>query len=219
MLSKDRIIKLDVLLSDEENSEILTVTNKQFTFQSSSSGRTDTLLIIKGHKLLTIPVGKDVSIITHMRNGQRIKYPSIILLSTELQLNIIVKDRQQIMPERRNNFKVKTDLTCTINSIERDNAPLPLKSPIMAHLNDLSVGGTFLAATQDIEFKIKDNIAITIFFGEKNTNLSLEVVRVQTNAVGEIVGYGCRFTHLTPSKEETLAKYVFGIQRNSINND
>ena len=47
MLSRERILKLEILTPDEAHTKILSATNKQFSLQNSSTGRADMLLIIK----------------------------------------------------------------------------------------------------------------------------------------------------------------------------
>ncbi len=67
MLSRERILKLEILTPDETHTKILSATNKQFSLQNSSTGRTDMLLIIKGRGLPEIDTGNDVDVI--VRNG------------------------------------------------------------------------------------------------------------------------------------------------------
>ncbi len=212
MLSRERILKLEILTPDETHTKILSATNKQFSLQNSSTGRTDMLLIIKGRGLPEIDTGNDVDVIVHMKSGERIRYPSYVTVSTEYQLNVVMKtDKPHMMQERRRYYKVEADINCIINSIERNGSKIVLENPAVAQIKDLNIGGIFLCIC-GADLQKSDLLMLTILFETKNVDIAAEIIRVQTNAAGDVTGYGCRFTNLTPTVEETFAKYVFRVQ-------
>lgn len=212
MLSRERIIKLDILTPDEAQTKILSAGSRQFSLQNSSTGRSDLLLIIKGRGLPEVEMGGDVNVIVHMKNGERVKYPSYVTISTDTQLNVVMRtDRSQVLAERRRYYRVEAHINCIINAIERGGAKLPLDTPAIAQIKDLNIGGIFLCIC-DANLEQSDKLMLTILLETKNIDIMAEIIKVQTNAAGDVIGYGCRFTNLTPAVEETFAKYVFKVQ-------
>lgn len=212
MLSRERIIKLDILTPDEAQTKILSAGSRQFSLQNSSTGRSDLLLIIKGRGLPEVEMGGDVNVIVHMKNGERVKYPSYVTISTGTQLNVVMRtDRAQVLAERRRYYRVEAHINCIINAIERGGAKIPLDPPAIAQIKDLNIGGIFLCIC-DANLEQSDKLMLTILLETKNIDIMAEIIKVQTNAAGDVIGYGCRFTNLTPAVEETFAKYVFKVQ-------
>ena len=78
----------------------------------------------------------------------------------------------------------------------------------MAQIKDLNIGGIFLCIC-GADLQKSDLLMLTILFETKNVDIAAEIIRVQTNAAGDVTGY---FTNLTPTVEETFAKYVFRVQ-------
>lgn len=212
MLSRERIIKLDILTSDELQKKIVTAGNRQFSLQNSSTGRSDLLLIIKGRGLPPVENGSNVDVIAHMKNGERVKYPSYVSVSTDTQLNVVMRtDKSQVLAERRRYYRVEADIHCIINSIERKGVKIPLDTPAIAQIKDLNIGGIFLCIC-DAELEESDKLMLTILLEKKNIDIMAEIIKVQIDTAGKLTGYGCRFTNLTPAVEETFAKYVFKVQ-------
>lgn len=212
MLSRERIIKLDILTPDEAQTKILSAGSRQFSLQNSSTGRSDLLLIIKGRGLPEVERGGVVNVIAHMKNGERVKYPSYVTVSTGTQLNVVMRtDRAQVLAERRRYYRVEAHINCIINAIERGGSKIPLDPPAIAQIKDLNIGGIFLCIC-DANLEQSDKLMLTILLETKNIDIMAEIIKVQTNAAGDAIGYGCRFTNLTPAVEETFAKYVFKVQ-------
>ena len=212
MLSRERILKLDILTSEEPFAKIMSATNRQFSLKSSVTGKSDTLLIIKGRGLPKFENGGRLNIVTYMKNGERIKYPSYVTVSTETQLNIVIKtDKSQVLAERRRYYRVDADINCIINSIERNGHKIILDTPAIAQIKDLNIGGIFLCICE-ADLQQSDKLMLTILLESKNIDIMAEIIKVQTDASGSVTGYGCRFTNLTPAVEETFAKYVFRVQ-------
>lgn len=223
MLSRERILKLEILTSEEKPTKIMTAGYKQFSLQNSPTGRSHLQLIIKGHGLPEVGANNEVTVITHMKNGERVSYPSYVTVSTEYQLNIVMRtDRSKVLMERRRYYRVEADINCIINSISRDGVKTNLETPAIAEIRDLNIGGIFLCICTE-EFKEHDVLSLTILldtkFESKNIDIMAEIIKVQTNAAGEVTGYGCRFTNLTPSVEETFAKYVFRVQLDNLKDE
>lgn len=222
MLSRERILKIDILTPDSASARILTVGNKQFSLQSATNGRTgiqETVLIIKGGNLPEVERGNEVSVITYMRSGERIKYPAYVTISTDVQLNVVIRtSRAQVMEERRRYYKVEADIDCMIKCVERGEQRITLEKPSYAKIKDLNIGGIFLCISEETLNK-NDRLLLTIMLETKNVDIVAEIIRVQTNAAGDVSGYGCRFIDLSPLMEEVFAQYVFKVQLDRLKNE
>ena len=213
MLSRERILKLDVLTPD--NTKILSASNKQFSLPvvtNNVTGQSETMLIIKGRDIPEIDRNSEISVITYMRSGERIKYPGFVSLSTEYQLNVLLRTaRAQVMEERRRYYKVEADIHCIINSIERDGERIPLTKPATARIKDMNIGGVFLCFCNE-DLRKYDRLLLSMELGNKMIDVAAEIIRVQFNAAGDPTGYGCRFLNVPPSMEEVFARFVFNVQ-------
>lgn len=223
MLSRERIIKLDILTSDDPPAKIMSVGGKQFSLQNSPTGRADSLLIIKGRKLPELGKNTEMKVIASMKNGERVSYPSYVTISTEGQLNIVMRtERAHVLMERRRYYRVEADINCIINSVITNGSKTVLETPTMAEIRDLNIGGIFLCVC-NAEFKEGDRLMLTILLDSKTESkfidITAEIIKVQSDAAGKIIGYGCRFTNLTPAIEETFAKYVFKVQLDNLKDE
>ena len=217
MLSRERILKLDILTPD--NKKILTANNKQFslpTVTNHITGQSETMLIIKGRDIPEIGHNTEITVITYMRSGERVKYPGFVSLSTDYQLNVLLRTaRAQVMEERRRYFKVETDILCVINTIEREGGNVPLDRPIAARIKDLNIGGVFLCFCRE-ELHKGDLLHMSLELNEKLVDVTAEIIRVQTSGEEISAGYGCRFLNVPPSLEETFARFVFNVQLDNL---
>ena len=213
MLSRERILKLDILTVD--NAKILTANNKQFSLPivtNNVTGQSETMLIVKGRDIPEIDRNSEVSVITYMRSGERVKYPGFVSLSTEYQLNVLLRvTRAQVMEERRRYYKVETDIRCVINTIERNGSRIALTKPATARIKDMNIGGVFLCFCNE-DLQKDDKLMISMELEDKMTDVAAEIIRVQHNAAGDSSGYGCRFLNVPPALEETFARFVFNVQ-------
>ena len=213
MLSRERILKLDILTPD--NTKILTASNKQFSLPivtNSVTGQSETMLIVKGRDIPEIERNSEITVITYMRSGERIKYPGFVSLSTEYQLNVLLRvARAQVMEERRRYYKVEADIQCIINSIERHGVRIALTKPATARIKDLNIGGVFLCFCNE-DLQKDDLLLISMELENKMIDVAAEIIRVQQNAAGDSAGYGCRFLNVPPSMEELFARFVFNVQ-------
>ena len=217
MLSRERILKLDILTPD--NTKILTASNKHFSLPivtNNLTGQSETVLIIKGHDIPEVEHNSELFVIAHMKSGERVKYPGFVSLSTDFQLNVLLRTaRAQVLEERRRYFKVDTDIQCIVNSVERGGRRIPLTTPATARIKDLNVGGIFLCFCSE-DFCQDDKLLLTMDMGDKMVDVTAEIIRVQLNASGEASGYGCRFLNIPPSMEELFARFVYKVQLDNI---
>ena len=209
MLSKERILKIDIFTPD--NIKILSLTNKQFLLQEANSDA-DTMLLIKGRGLPEIPRNTPLDVISNVKSGERIKYSAFVTVSTDRQLNILIKSSDsRVMEERRRYYKIEADLDCIINFLDRGEERITFDKPVIAKIKDLNIGGIFLCSCKS-ELQKGDVLMLTIMLDDQMVNIGAEILRVQKNAAGDIIGYGSRFLNLSPGIEEIFAKYVFRLQ-------
>lgn len=217
MLSRERILKLDILTPD--NTKILSASNKHFSLPivtNNLTGQSETVLIIKGHDIPEVEHNSELFVITHMKSGERVKYPGFVSLSTDFQLNVLLRTaRAQVLEERRRYFKVDTDIQCIVNSVERGGRRIPQTTPATARIKDLNVGGVFLCFCNE-DYRQDDKLLITMDMGNRMVDVTAEIIRVQFNAAGEPAGYGCRFVNVPPAMEELFARFVYKVQLDNI---
>ncbi len=213
MLLRDQILKLDILTVD--NVRILSATNKQFSLRAMEGGinNGDTMMIIKGSRLPEIDRGSGLEVVASMKNGQRVKFPSYVSVSTEYQLNIVIRTEQgTVLQERRRYYKVDVDIACIINSVERNENRSVLTKPYLTKIRDLNIGGVFLCIC-DEPLETADKLKLTLDLGSKTIDLDAVILRIQKNAAGDTIGYGCQFINVTPAEEDVISKYVFELQK------
>lgn len=213
MLLRDQILKLDILTVD--NVRILSATNKQFSLRAMEGGinNGDTMMIIKGSRLPEIDRGSGLEVVASMKNGQRVKFPSYVSVSTEYQLNIVIRTEQgTVLQERRRYYKVDVDIACIINSVERNESRSVLTKPYLTKIRDLNIGGVFLCIC-DEPLETADKLKLTLDLGSKTIDLDAVILRIQKNAAGDTIGYGCQFINVTPAEEDVISKYVFELQK------
>ena len=213
MLLRDQILKLDILTVDDVR--ILSATNRQFSLREMEGGinNGDTMMILKGSKLPEIDRGAGLNVIASMKNGQRVKFPAYVSVSTEYQLNVVIRTEQgTVLEERRRYYKVDVDIACVINSVERNDDRGILSRPYITKIRDLNIGGIFLCIC-DEPLEMGDKLMLTVDLGGKLTDLEAVILRVQKNAAGDAIGYGCQFVNVTVGDEEILSRYVFELQK------
>lgn len=220
MISKERVGKAEVL--DGEGKLLVSAEGEQFGIAAVTNkvtGRSETVLTVKGGELPQLPRNSEVSVILYMTTGERIKYPAFARQSTAQQMDIVVRTaRGQVMEERRKYYKVQTDLDCVINAIDRGGVQHILKTPAVAKIKDISIGGMFLCIC-DEDLLTNDKLFLTVDMKGNAVDVSAEILRLQETADGEVIGYGCRFINVAPSTEENFAKYVFQVQLDKLNDD
>lgn len=213
MISRDQIIKIDILTAD--NRKILSAAGRQFSIQAIDGGINggDSILILRGKDLPEMYKGDYVSVIMSMRNGQRIRFPSFISVSTVFQLNVVIRNSEgKSLTERRRYYKVEVDIDCVINCVERDDNRTVLAKPYITKIRDINIGGIFLCIC-DEPLEVNDKLMITIDLDYRTLDLEAVILRVQRDEFGEIVGYGCQFLHPTAAEEDIISKYIFELQK------
>ncbi|HBH94227.1 MAG TPA: hypothetical protein DDX91_00620 [Ruminococcaceae bacterium] len=219
MLSREKTLKIDIVTP--ENIKILSANNKQFSVQTYDNGTfsedSDIMLIIKGRSLPEIEYNSSVFVIASMKNGQRIKYPAYISMSSDRQLNLVARiGMGKVLQERRRYYKIEATIPCVVNTVERNGNRSVLESPYLTKIRDINIGGVFLTMSSSEMLEINDKLMLTINLKERFVDVEAEILRVQKNAAGDVVGYGCKFINIPASVEDIISWYVTELQRERI---
>ncbi len=219
MLTREKILKIDIITPDEVR--ILSANNKQFTLReydnATYSQNPDMMLITKGRGLPEIQHNAEVFMVAYMRNGKRIKFPAYVSMSTEMQLNLVVRvESGVVLEERRRYYKVEVNIPCVVNTVERDNNRTVLESPYLTKVKDINIGGVFLMMCNNENLQTGDRMMITIDLKDRSLDVEAEILRVQKNAAGDVEGFGCRFVNMSAAYEDIVSKYIIECQRERI---
>ena len=219
MLTREKILKIDIVTP--EDVRILSAGNKQFTLReynnATYSQNPDMMLITKGKGLPEIQHNAEVFVIAYMRNGNRIKFPAYVSMSNDMQMNLVVRvESGMILEERRRYYKVEVNIPCVVNMVERENSRTVLESPYLTNVKDINIGGVFLMVCNNENLQPGDRMLITIDLKDRSLDVEAEILRVQTNAAGDVEGFGCRFVNMSAANEDIVSRYIMECQRERI---
>ena len=160
----------------------------------------DNMLMIKGRKMPEIDTSQYVYVIASMRDGDRYRYKTNVSVSTDRQLNVILRpDKAELLEERRRYFKIKTNERAfiTLRMQGGDDKPTPLDPPAEIYIKDINVGGVFFVCTDARRHFAKgDKLLMIINLSGSRLELNAEVLREQT----------------IDSQEETISRYIYKLQ-------
>lgn len=206
-----KVIKVEVL---DENGKLLLASEKGFTLPADMSSDEDAIVMIKGRDLPEFERNEIVSIITTAKNADRVKYMGAVAVSTETQLNIRIlrNNEMQLLQERRRFFKIKVNEHGRALFYVRGEKTVRFDEPVEVSVRDINVGGIFVICA-DYEFMEDDMICFDIdLSADVPLNMAARVLRVQRDADGKIVGYGCEFQGTTAAQEDIIGRFILKIQ-------
>lgn len=213
MLDRERILKVELVGASGES--LFLAEKDQLFYPKTFIGNkaAENIIMIKGRDLPEFDLNQSVSVITYMRNGDRVKYIGTIRMSLPKQLNIwLNSDVGTVMPERRRYFKVDTDLTCIVEGYTRGGDEYEYEIPPAAVIRNISIGGIFLMCTTQ-KFSPEDTLSIHFKMDSGELiHVDAKVLRAQRAEDGSIEGYGCQFINTDPALEEQFAKFVNMLQ-------
>lgn len=109
--------------------------------------------------------------------------------------------------EKRNFFRVKTALPCSVLPDEEDGGAFPVT------VEDLSLGGLFFRCAQNLEEGRRLTVRMTLH----GTELSLPCRVIRKKGASYLRrGYGCAFLENTGRQLDLICKYLFDCQREQI---
>ncbi len=205
-----KIIKVDVL---DEKGILIISAEKGFVVPNNIAADEDGIIMIKGKNLPELERNTIVSVVTTSKGGDRIRYMCAVTVSLDTQLNmkLLRNNDTQILEERRRYFKLKIKEKGRALFYIRDEKTIRYDEPLDITVLDINVGGIFM--TVDYEFLVDDLICVEIdLFEEYPLNAAARVLRIQRDAEGNIVGYGCEFQGLTAAQEDYIGKFIYKVQ-------
>jgi hypothetical protein len=215
VLDKNKVIKIEVCTS--KGRALLTLT-KNFMFPQSivqDTGRfkPNESVFIKGKNLPVFARNASVSVIAHTRAGDRFSLPGHIAVSTDVQLNITLNQVEaELIPDRRRFYKIAMEIPCILTSITRGTKHVAVEPPINFIIQDINIGGVFVASSEQVELKKDDTMDLVINEVLGDTEFVAKVLRVKTDDDGKATGYGCSFLFMNARQEEIIAKYINEVQ-------
>lgn len=206
MINKDKIQRVDIY--DESGKRVLST--KAFSFpRDFFKIKGYELVAIKGNDLPMLSKGDQITVIFEYLNGTRIQCNTRIDLSTDLQLNFHVDDGM-VLEERRGSYKVNTPgAFAKLLHIERGEEEITdLEEPFSAAILNINLTGVLMKC--DIPLNVGDILRLKLL--DDPIELNAEILRLQLDNDGELMGYGCRFLDVTPPQEEKIARFIFNCQ-------
>ncbi|MGN0638790.1 MAG: PilZ domain-containing protein [Huintestinicola sp.] len=206
MINKDKIQRVDIY--DQNGKRVLST--KSFSFpRDFFKIKGYELVAIKGNDLPLLSKGDQITVIFEYLNGTRIQCNTRIDLSTDLQLNFHVDDGM-VLEERRGSYKVNTPgAFAKILHIERGEEEITdLEEPYTAAILNINLTGVLMKC--DMELNVSDIVRLKLL--DDPIEINTEILRLQLDNEGELIGYGCRFLDVTPPQEEKIARFIFNCQ-------
>lgn len=205
MINKDKISR--VLVYDKSGRLLVTTKSVSFPRDFFKIKGKD-LVMLKGSDFPTISRGEYIDVIFEYINGTRMKYTTVIDLSTDYQINFHVGDGIAL-EERRSSFKINVSFDGIIPFYIRNEEIITFDVPIVVKMVNLNLGGVFFRT--DFDFEEGDQVMLKFLDGEME--LLSDVLRVQRKPdSSEIEGYGCKFCDVTLAQEEQLTRFIFECQ-------
>lgn len=205
-----KFIKIEVF---DDKGKALVVSEKGFSVPSDFTSE-DAIVKIKGKDLPELDRNTVVSLVMTTKSSDRIKYPGVVAVSMDRQLNIklVRTGDTELLKERRRSFKIKVNEPGKALFFVRDDNTIRFEEPIEVNIKDINIGGVFVSA-EGFEFIEGDLVCFDFMLDGKSTlNVAAYVLRVQRAADGTIAGYGCEFQGLTGAQEDIIGRYILKIQ-------
>ncbi len=210
MFFGNKIIKVEIL---DKRENLVVSSEKNFVFPKNIESAEDSILIIKGKELKELDKDERVYVIASTKSGDRIKYPGIVTVSLNTQLNVrILQNRDtELLKERRRYFKIKVRERGRVLFMVRDDETIRFEEPVPMEINDINIGGIFMVT--DLGLQEDDMVCVDIdLFIDYRLNAVARILRVQRNPDGSVKGYGCAFQELTAAQEDYIGKYIYTTQ-------
>lgn len=210
MINKDKIVR--VLIYGIGVGEKLLISTKSVYFpRDFFKIKGMELVMLKGSDFPVISKGDPIYAIFEYRDGTRVKYKTTVDLCTDYQMNFHIGEGE-ILRERRRSFKITVDLDGKSPFYIRGEEMFSFDDPVELHIINLNLGGV-LFSTSSV-FEPGDQVMLSFFDGEMQ--LLTEVLRIQKDENGNMIGYGCRFLNISQAQEEHLARFIIECQHMEI---
>ena len=204
MVNKDKIIRASVY---DEQDKLLFSTKAIDWPRDFFRIKHKELCRLKGKNIPDLHKGTPVYVIFEYLNGTRVKCSTVVDLCTEHQINIHVDDGQ-VLEERRKSYKISVSMPAAISFFIRGDETIQFDESLSCQVRNINLGGVLLETTY--EFAVGDCVSLSLIDGE--LDILAEILRRQTDNDGNFIGFGCKFSGITPPQEERIARYIFDVQ-------
>ena len=204
MISKDKIKK--VMIYNAAGKQLISTESVYFP-KDYFKIRGSELVMLKGSGYPIISKEENIDVIFEYINGDRMKYQTHIDLCTEYQVNFHISDGEMLQ-ERRRSFKVTVDFNGMSPFYIRGEEMYSFDAPVELRFININLGGVLFSSNSTFE----PGDQVMLHFLDDEMQLLAEILRVQRNEDGELVGYGCRFINVSKAQEEKLARFIFDCQ-------
>jgi len=209
---KNQIKTIQVL---NQSGDTILDCNKGFSFLSRKvAGKLyDDVLMIKARGLPDLGAGALVNIIINTKGGDRFKYFCRVEFCSSNQLRVIIdQEKARQLENQRRYYRIKTSINCRIVDVTRGENVTTYNPNLYGKIHDINIGGVFIAIETDEKYNIDDLISFTTVLGNNKLETSMRVLRVQTNADGEIDGYKGEFAAISQRDEDMISSYINRLQ-------
>ena len=204
MINKDKISR--VMIYDLSGKMVLVTSSVFFPKDFFKVKGTD-FVMLKGSDYPVLPSGTPVDAVFEYATGTRVKYRTSIDLGTEYQMNFRVSEGE-VLEERRRSFKIMVDMDGQSPFFIRGEEMFSFANPVEIKIININLGGVLFSSNSD--FEPGDQVMLDFMEGEMQ--LLIEVLRIQREKDGSVLGYGCQFIDITDVQEERLAKFIMDCQ-------
>lgn len=206
MINKDKIVR--VLIYGIGVEEKLLIATKSVYFpRDFFKIKGMELVMLKGSDFPILSKGDPINAIFEYKDGTRVKYKTSIDLCTEYQINFHIGEGE-VLQERRRSFKITVDFDGMSPFYIRGEEMFSFDDPVELHFINLNLGGVLFSSNSP--FECGDQVMLSFLDGEMQ--LLGEILRIQRDEKGNLVGYGCKFLNINHAQEEQLARFIFECQ-------
>ncbi len=210
MIFGGKVIRVEVL---NEDGTLIVKAEKHFVVPPNINSDEESIVMIKGKGLPELQNNRVVHLILTTKANDRIKLTGMISMSMDKQMNIRITraNDTQVLKERRRFYKLKVDVSGRALFYIRDEKTERYDEPRPIKVHDINLGGVFFSV--DDEYMNDDMVCIEVdLLEDYPLNAAVRILRVQRDADGTIIGYGCEFQGLTAAQEDYIGKFVYKVQ-------
>lgn len=208
MVNKEKIVKAEAFTRG--GALVISSHSWEFPKDFFSLKRTE-FVILKGKMEHFVEISEPIEVVFYYLNGTRVKYNTTVDLCTEFQLNFHLGNDYAVLEERRQSYKIATDICGKVYFYIRDDETVQFDEPLRVCFRNINVGGVFIVCTA-FDFNVGDIFSLN-FLENPPIEVQTEVLRRQKKQDDDnIEGYGCKFVDLSAAAEERIARFIFDLQ-------
>lgn len=155
---------------------------------------------------------KGMSVLVRILEEEGVReYSGIVKIVTHVQVTVGQMKFERFY-DRRASFKVYASLNAMVTRLGRDEngGRIKLGNPVKAHVRDISLGGLFMTAAEELPVGFEVEILVEAL--DKSLTLTARILRSQPTRFSPYA-YGCQFVEMPNSTEEVLCSVLFRLQK------